>query len=146
MTWDVLIAAGDPARHASTRYGKELTPEGWLANPDNLAFDPTGRLWVCTDGALGSAGTSDGLWVCDVQGEGRAVTKRFLRVPKGAECTGASFTPDGKTLFVSVQHPGAYKAATYDEPSSRWPDHQPNRPSRSAVLVVTKKDGGVIGS
>ncbi|MBL90475.1 MAG: dTDP-glucose 4,6-dehydratase [Myxococcales bacterium] len=146
MGWDILIAAGDPSRHANTKYGKGLTREGWLANPDNLAFDPSGHLWISTDGALGSTGTSDGLWCCETLGDGRAVSKRFLRVPKGAECTGASFTPDGKTLFVSVQHPGAYKSASYDEPSSRWPDHKSDRPSRSAVLVITKENGGVIGT
>jgi uncharacterized protein len=145
MKWEILISAGDPGRHANTKYGAGLSKEGWLANPDNLAFDPSGHLWVATDGALRSSGTSDGLWRCETQGEGRAVSKRFLRVPKGAECTGVSFTPDGKTLFVSVQHPGL-SPSTYDKPSSRWPDHQPHRPPRSAVLVITKEDGGVIGT
>ena len=60
MKWDILIAAGDPSRHANTKYGEGLTQEGWLAN-DNLAFDPAGHLWIATDGALGSSGTSDGL-------------------------------------------------------------------------------------
>ena len=78
MGWDIN-RCGDPTGTRNTKYGKGLTHEGWLANPDNLAFDPSGNLWIATDGALGSTGTSDGLWYCETLGDGRAVSKRFLR-------------------------------------------------------------------
>ena len=104
MRWDALIRCGDPTRHEGTKYGDGLTNRGWVSCPDNLCFDPQGRLWVCTDGMERSGETCDGIFLCPVEGDDRAVPRRFLRVPTGAECTGPSFTPDGRTLFVSIQY------------------------------------------
>ncbi len=36
----------------------------------------------------------------------RRTCKRFLVGPKGCEITGITATPDLKTLFVNIQHPG----------------------------------------
>jgi secreted PhoX family phosphatase len=71
--------------------------------------------------------------------------RRFLNGPRGAEITGPAFTPDGATLFVSVQHPGAERGSTYDNPSSRWPDFRSDTPPRAAVLAITRPEGGEIG-
>ena len=85
------------------------------------------------------------------------VIKRFLVGPTQCELTGIDITPDGKTMFVNIQHPGEDTiAANLADPTkygSNWPYDRNDatktgtraaRP-RSATLVITKKDGGVIG-
>ncbi|WBY09412.1 DUF839 domain-containing protein [Sphingomonas sp. 7/4-4] len=74
--------------------------------------------------------------------------KRFLVGPVECEITGIDTTPDGRTLFVGIQHPG--EGGTPAAPTSHWPDSQATgtagatvRP-RSAVVVITKDDGGVV--
>ncbi len=120
--------------------------EGWLATPDNLAFDSRGRLWIATDGAPDDGEFADGLWACDVRGPGRALTRHFYRGPRGAEVTGPCFTPDDTTLFVSVQHPGGdFYNGSFDRPLTRWPDFRADRPPRPSVVAITRKDGGPIG-
>ncbi len=80
---------------------------------------------------------------------GEAKLRRFLVAPKGAEVTGITETPDGRTLFVNIQHPGeTSKPLAAGEPESMWPGNQgygaPGRP-RSATIVITRRDGGLIG-
>jgi secreted PhoX family phosphatase len=74
--------------------------------------------------------------------------RRFLVGPKGCEITGITETPDGRTLFVNIQHPGEdTTAANIGIPAnfqSHWPDGGSARP-RSATIVITKNDGGIIG-
>ncbi len=68
--------------------------------------------------------------------------KRFLVGPKDCEITGIAETPDGKTIFVNIQHPGEEGTAT--ALTSNWPAGGTSRP-RSATVVITKNDGGVVG-
>jgi secreted PhoX family phosphatase len=81
---------------------------------------------------------------------GDAKLRRFLVAPKGAEVTGITETADGRTLFVNIQHPGELSKplASGEAPESVWPGNQgygvQGRP-RSATIVITRKDGGVIG-
>ena len=65
--------------------------------------------------------------------------------PPGAEATGACFTPDGRALFVSVQHPGE-NSETLAELTTRWPTMDPAMPPMPAVVVVTRQGGGEIGA
>ena len=82
----------------------------------------------------------------DVAGPGRALPRHFLRAPRGAEPCGPCFTPDQRTMFVSIQHPGAVPGAHFDSPGTRWPDFDPDVPPRPSVVAVTREDGAVIGN
>ena len=88
-------------------------------------------------------------------GEGR----RFLTGPRGCEITGITMTPDSRTLFINIQHPGENTAAANIADASKYESHWPGngagvaaygpggataRP-RSATVMITKDDGGVIG-
>jgi secreted PhoX family phosphatase len=81
---------------------------------------------------------------------GEAKLRRFLVAPKGAEVTGITETADGRTLFVNIQHPGELSKplSSGSAPQSMWPGNQgygvAGRP-RSATIVITRQDGGVIG-
>ena len=78
-----------------------------------------------------------------VSGPARGATRAFFNGPNGSEICGPCFTPDGRTLFLAIQHPG--DGSTFDKPSTRWPDFQDGMPPRSAVLAITRNDGGEIG-
>jgi secreted PhoX family phosphatase len=147
FTWEHFILAGDPT-WGSTLYGKGTSKNGWFAAPDGAAIDGKGRLWIASDqgGSQSKFKTGDGVWACDTTGDGRAVTKMFFRCPTGAEMCGPAFTPDGKTLFVSVQHPAEDSGSTFDTPSTRWPDFAEGMPPRPSVVAITKDDGGEIGA
>jgi secreted PhoX family phosphatase len=145
--WNILLLAGNPAADADqARYNEGVSADGWLSCPDNVAFDSKGRLWIATDGAPSAAKVADGIYACDVAGSGRALTRHFLRVPRGAEMCGPEFTPDDRTFFVAVQHPAEEAGSSFDTPSTRWPDFKPNMPPRPSVVAVTKRGGGVVGS
>jgi secreted PhoX family phosphatase len=75
-----------------------------------------------------------------------ATLRRFTVGPVECEITGVDSTPDGRSLFYNIQHPG--EAGSTANPSSRWPSSQGSGPGprpRSATVVVTKNDGGVVG-
>jgi secreted PhoX family phosphatase len=74
--------------------------------------------------------------------------RRFLVGPKECEITGVAESPDGKALFVNIQHPGEETLPVFDTPSSfgsHWPDGGDARP-RSTTIVITKDDGGIVGT
>lgn len=79
--------------------------------------------------------------------------KRFLTGPKGCEITGITSTPDGRTLFVNIQHLGGAGQRTFRAASataiSHWPHSQlPETPAgrpRSGTVVIRREDGGVVG-
>ena len=150
--WEIFIKAGD---HADADNGAQYHPDtsanGWFAAPDNCAFDPKGRLWIATDQGSGwrKTGIADGIYACETTGAGRALTRHLFRVPYGAEMCGPEFTPDGKTLFVAVQHPaadGVDNDENFDNPKTRWPDFKADMPPRPSVVAITRTDGGEVGS
>jgi secreted PhoX family phosphatase len=65
--------------------------------------------------------------------------------PHGAEATGPCFTPDGTTLFVSVQHT-LEDAETLDKVETRWPDFKGNNIPRPAVVAIQRTDGKEVGA
>ena len=85
--------------------------------------------------------------------------KRLLTGPIDCEITGITETYDGKALFINIQHPGENtKAENLATPTSSWPysDTGSGNPAtantaksarpRSATIVLTRKDGGVVGT
>ena len=142
--WGFFLLGGNPANAAhGARYPNPVTANGWLAAPDNVAFDPKGRIWITTDGQEDVAGFNDSLYAAATSGPARGATRAFFNGPAGCEICGPVFTPDGKTLFVAVQHPG--DGSSYEKPSTRWPDFADGVPPRSAVVAIVRKDGGEIG-
>lgn len=142
--WDVFLLAGNPAKpEQGARYNGATSPNGWFACPDNIAFDPRGRMWIASDGAS-DFDIADGLYAADTTGDGRALPRFFFACPHGAELCGPAFTPDGKTLFVSIQHPAEDSEST-EKLTTRWPDFGQSLP-RPSVVAITRQDGGEIGS
>ncbi len=150
--WNHLVLCGDPANQRAEAKGN--IKGDLYACPDGISFDARGVLWIQTDmspaamhkGELKSVGNNQ-LLACDVA---TGQTRRFLTGPTHCEIAGATWTPDGTTMFLNIQHPGESPTARSDpaEPAkySNWPDYQPGGRPRSATVVVRKKDGGVIGS
>lgn len=150
--WEILVRCGDPSiADVGATFSSDTTRNGWFGMPDNIAFDADGRLWVATDGNAGAVtGRADGIWGVETEGPARGTSRHFYRVPVGAEMCGPCFTPDGETLFVAVQHPGEADddtgpAATFENPSTRWPDFKPDMPPRPSVVAITRKGGGKVG-
>lgn len=142
--WDLFVLAGNPVKHTDRkdlRSGSgNITPENMFNSPDGLAFDAFGRLWIQTDGKYSNSGDYEGQgnnqMLCADPASGEI--RRFLVGPKECEITGLTFTPDHRTLFVNVQHPG-------ETGNSNWPDGG-NAIPRSATVIITKDDGGIIGT
>ena len=144
--WEFFLMGGDPRvpKHGA-KYLAEVSENGWLSTPDNCTFDARGRIWITTDGQPKS-GIADSVYGADTQGPGRGLTRCFFNAPTGAEICGPTFTPDNKTLFLAIQHPGDDRGSTFAEPSTRWPDFAGGMPPRPSVVAITKDDGGVIGT
>jgi len=140
FSWDLYVVAGNPAVHTGPNAGSpNLTTENMFNSPDGLAFDSTGMLWIQTDGAYSDEGDFAG------QGNNQMLLghpatgeiRRFLVGPKECEVTGVTWSADRKTMFVGIQHPG-------EKGGSHFPGGGDTVP-RSAVIAVTRDDGGRIG-
>jgi secreted PhoX family phosphatase len=85
-----------------------------------------------------------------LKGNAEVEIRRFLTGPSGCEVTGVIATPDGRTLFVNIQHPGESASERSDPKTpkavSSWPDGAAGGRPRSATIVIRKQDGGVIGT
>ena len=150
--WNHLVFAGDPANERPQARGN--IKGDIYGCPDGIAFDRRGILWIQTDAAAAqmykgefkNIGNNQMLACDPATGE----TRRFLTGPTNCEVTGVTFTPDGRTLFVSIQHPGETPAERSDPatPSkfSNWPDYRPGGRPRSATVAIRKRDGGLIGT
>ncbi len=154
--WELLIKCGDPAvAEVGAMWNPATSADGWFGSPDNCTFDTEGRLWVATDqgSAWSKTGKADGLYAVGTEGAARGQSRLFFRVPVGAELCGPTFTLDGETLFLAVQHPATDgvkewkpfgRASTFEDPATRWPDFKPDMPPRPSVLVIRKTGGGKI--
>jgi len=136
FSWDLYVMAGNPAVHVDAYAGSGNVNSGNLFNsPDGMQIDSTGLVWIQTDGDDSNEGDFAGMgnnqMLVGDPASGRI--ERFLTGPKGCEVTGLTWSPDGRALFVGIQHPDA-----------PFPDGEGNLP-RSAVIAVTRDDGGLVG-
>jgi secreted PhoX family phosphatase len=182
FTWDVYLFGAESTADAGTVNLSKLTGDQDFSSPDGLAFSPyTGICWIQTDdgaytdvtncmmlaglpGQVGDGGkvtlshpkAAGGALAVDTY-VGKAPTadtlKRFLVGPSGCEITGICETPDGKAMFVNIQHPGENTAkanlADASKYTSQWPSNAgygAGKRPRSATIVITKNDGGRVGT
>jgi secreted PhoX family phosphatase len=151
------------------------SPDGlWFARPQNPSGVGRPLLWIQTDdGAFtdrtnnqmlaalpGRVGDGGSRTITNTNGGtgtqatvvGAAATsatlRRFLTGPKECEITGVDTTPDGRTIFVGIQHPGE-NVTNPAAPTSNWPASQNGAAAgsraRSAVVAITRQDGGIVG-
>lgn len=172
--WDVFLFGANSTADAASINVSNLTAANDFSSPDGLWFGKNGLLWIQTDdGAYtdvtncmmlaavpGKVGDGGKKTINNVDGSntksvdtyvgaapGETNLRRFLVGPKQCEITGLAETPDGKALFVNIQHPGEDTAPVFGDPGSfgsHWPDGGNARP-RSATIVITKDDGGEVG-
>jgi secreted PhoX family phosphatase len=174
--WDIFLFGARSTADGVNVNISGLTAENDFSMPDSLFFSKTTTIcWIHTDDTAytdvsncmtlaalpGYVGDGAARTVTNIDGAGRTRAvktyachplgtrlKRFLVGPVQCEMTGFSESPDGKALFVNVQHPGVLTpAAALGNPAiytSHWPDGGMARP-RSATLVITRDDGGAIG-
>lgn len=171
FTWDILLFGARPDAPADVNVSG-LTMDNALSSPDGLWFDyrrPGSPLWIETDdGAMRDLTNNQVLAAVPGHvGDGKVTAigdqityvgaplgtdlRRFLVGPKGCEITGITMTPDARSLFINIQHPG--ENGTLDEFESYWPHPNndgtaapiPGQRPRSATLMITRKDGGIIG-
>ena len=152
FAWELFVMAGNP-KQSTTFNDLTLNDDSIFACPDGIWCDPNSRLWIQTDmgdigpdyeGPLKDFGMNAMLAADPKTGE----IRRFLTGPHGQEITGLSMTPDGKTMFVNVQHPGGHTSPedfAAGKFGSGFPDYNGSVP-RSATLVITRDDDGVIGA
>lgn len=113
-----------------------------FSSPDNLAFDSNGNLWVVTDISSGSQNKgvhkpfmNNGLFVVPTHGPSKGVAMQFASGPVESELTGPYFTPDERTLFLSIQHPGE-ESPDLDNPTSLWPHRPGDKKARAGVVAI----------
>jgi len=152
FAWNHFILAGDPSLDRADAKGN--IKGDMFSCPDGLWVDGRGIFWIQTDMSTSAMGKGDlknfgnnMMLASDVRtGE----VRRFLVGPAACEITGATGTPDGKTMFINVQHPGEPANETNDPKNPRaisnWPDKRATGRPRSATVVIRKADGGFIGT
>ena len=117
--------------------------ENGFSCPDNLAFDLSGNLWITSDMSGSAMNKEDGpympfknnsLFVVPRYGKDQGKVIRVASAPLDAELTGPWFSPDGKTLFLSVQHPGE-QTKDLSNPTSKWPFDEDGIPKPAVVAI-----------
>jgi secreted PhoX family phosphatase len=149
FSWEVFLLAGDPIKDPAVSIQGDS-----FGSPDGLWFDPRGILWIQTDASMKAMSEEPyqnlGNNMMLAADPATREVRRFLVGPKGCEVTGVAMTPDCKTMFVNIQHPGE-PAGDISDPTnptaiSSWPDHDRAGRPRSATVVITRADGSVIGT
>jgi len=129
FTWKILAFGGGRADGAA------------FGSPDNVALDDTGNLWLVTDGTQPGGG-NNGCFVIATVGPDAGRAWQVLAAPAGSEVCGCEFTPDGRALLLTIQHPG--EGGTLSRPLSAWPDG-PGHAPRPSLIALRRKDGRPLG-
>jgi hypothetical protein len=164
--WGVFLLAGDPNAASlieKTRGGQRLHTDvavngkatftgDRFACPDNIAFDGAQNVWISTDGSPDVFDGNDQVLVTTTAGAGPREVRRFLVGPVGSEICGPMLAPDDRAFFCAIQHPGESAVDGKSFSDTRWAGGAPLSAfpdgswPRSAVVVVVKTDGGLVGS
>lgn len=182
FTWDIFLFGAEPdhpqanlsqltdANALSSPDGlwfSEVTGICWIQTDDSAMTDESLCMMLAAiPGEVGDGGpitVQNRMTVQDQVVEGTQQTfmgavlgenrlRRFLVGPPGCEITGVTESPDGKAMFVNIQHPGENTEALGEAAEfaleSTWPGNRgygPQGRPRSATIVITREDGGVIG-
>lgn len=140
FNWDIFVLAGNPYEHSDLDGGSwNINVNNMFNSPDGLRFDSEGNLWIQTDGDYSNEDEFVGMGNNQMlMGDPKTANiYRFLVGPKECEISGLTWSPDKKTMFVGIQHPG-------QKGGSNWPDGGNNIP-RSAIIAIKRKDGRAIG-
>lgn len=142
FTWELFLLAGEAAG-TRTAEGQKVPANltgtihsDLFSSPGRLAFDSAGRLWIQTDyddiePVMAGMGCNQ-LLCADPSTRG---VRRFLVGPRGCEITGLAWSPDGKAMWANIQH----QAISFPASDGK------TRP-RSTTVLITREDGGVIGT
>ena len=141
FAWDLYVVAGNPTVHKDAYAGSaNVTAENMFNSPDGLKFAKNGMLFIETDGNYsnekGFAGMGNNQMLVGDPASGEI--HRFLVGPRQCEITGIAWSPDRRTLFIGVQHPGE------DGGDSHWPEGG-NSVARSSVIAIRRDDNDLIG-
>lgn len=135
FNWNLFVLAGNPEVHSGTAYaGSNNVHSGNMFNsPDGVHFDSQGKLWIQTDGKYSNKGDYAGMGNNQMllANAKTGEIKRFMVGPKECEITGFAYSEDGKSLFISIQHPG-------EKGNSNFPD---GGLARSTVIAISHEDG-----
>lgn len=173
--------------------GGEISEGGLgFSNPDNLEFDSQGNLWMVTDISTGSqnkpvppgrvnqAGDplaskdlvglygNNSLWCLPTSQPDAGQAYLFAIGPMECEFCGPFFSPDQKTLFLAVQHPGESNGKRQNMASqvrefamtgldgqefiqtrkvpigSNWPGKKPTDPPKPSIVAIRRQNLGAI--
>ncbi len=152
FAWNIFVQAGDPRSATAAKRGN--IKGDTYGSPDGLWADSRGVLWIQTDISTSTLGTGDYVNIPTnmmlAANPATGETRRFLTGPRGCEVTGIIATPDLKTMFVNIQHPGEPASETSNPNAtgavSTWPDGPGVGRPRAATVVIRKNDGGIIGT
>ncbi|UXI03007.1 PhoX family protein [Photobacterium sp. TY1-4] len=153
FTWDIFVfgSAADASEEINLSGLDEMNQ---FASPDGLAFDSRGILWIQTDNGADEVEnyTNDQMLAVvpsnlkDADGKQKTISaenqgelKRFFVGPNGCEVTGFTISPDHRSMFVSIQHPGNWPYS--DNAAEATPEGTTVR-ARASIVVIRRQDGG----
>ncbi|MDJ0556025.1 MAG: DUF839 domain-containing protein [Microcoleaceae cyanobacterium MO_207.B10] len=181
FTWQMFATGGEPTAGGLG-----------FSNPDNIEFDAKGNLWIVTDistskhnrevpqNRIGKDGKpldqanlcslfgNNSIWYIPTSGPNAGEAYLFGIAPMESETCGPFFTPDQKTLFVAIQHPGEYHGIRQNMASetrqlamkttdgrefiqnrkvpigSNWPSKKVNDSPKPSVVAIRRLDSTAI--